>query len=115
DVGASAEPDHRDAARELRQPLVQLLAVIVGGGLLDLLLDLADAGFDILLLAGAVDDRGLLLLDDDLLGAAEHRGGDVLELDAEIFRNQLAAGEDRDVFEHRLAAVAEAGSLDGGN
>jgi hypothetical protein len=36
---------------------------------------------------------------------------DGLELDAEVFGDELAAGEDRDVFEHRLAAIAEAGSL----
>jgi hypothetical protein len=34
-----------------------------------------------------------------------------LELDAEVFGDQLAAGEDRDVLEHRLAAIAEARSL----
>ena len=38
---------------------------------------------------------------------------DVLQLDAEIFRDRLAAGEDRDVFQHRLAAIAEARSLHG--
>ena len=38
---------------------------------------------------------------------------DVLELDAEVFGDQLAAGEDGDVFEHGLAAVAEARRLDG--
>src|SRR5881398_1860934 len=53
---------------ELRQPLLQFLAIVIGGGLLDLLLDLADAGFDVLLLAGAIHDRGLLLVDDDLFG-----------------------------------------------
>src|SRR5262249_8816225 len=96
--GGAAAAAHRPAARELGQPLLQLLAVIVGRGLLDLRLDLADAGLDVLLLAGAVDDRGLLLLDDDLLGAPEHGGGHVLELDAELFGDELAAGEDRDVL-----------------
>ena len=38
---------------------------------------------------------------------------DVLELDAEILGDHLAAGEDRDVFEHGLAAIAEARRLDG--
>ena len=38
----------------------------------------------------------------------------VLELDAEVFGDGLAAGQRGDVFEHGLAAVAEAGSLDGG-
>src|SRR5262249_2139831 len=115
DLGGAADADHRDTACELRQPLLQFLAIVIGRGLLDLLLDLTDAGFDVLLLAGAVHDRGLLLLDDDLFGAAEHRRGHVLELDAEVFRDQLATGEDRDVFEHCLAAVAEAGGLDGGD
>ena len=37
---------------------------------------------------------------------------DVLELDAEILADHLAAGEDRNVLEHRLAAIAEARRLD---
>ena len=36
-LGGSADLDHRDAAGELRQPLLQLLAVEVGVGVLDLL------------------------------------------------------------------------------
>ena len=36
DFGRAADADHRDAAGELRQPLLQLLAVVVGGRLLDL-------------------------------------------------------------------------------
>ena len=38
--------------------------------------------------------------------------GDILELDAEIFGNHLTAGQDGDVLEHGLAAVAEAGRFD---
>ena len=49
----------------------------------------------------------------DALGAAEHVERDVLELDAEVFGDRLAAGQDRDVLEHRLAAIAEARRLDG--
>ena len=37
----------------------------------------------------------------------------VLELDAEVLGDHLAAGEDGDVLEHRLAAIAEARRLDG--
>ena len=40
---------------------------------------------------------------------------DVLELDAEVFADAPAAGQDGDVLEHRLAAIAEAGRLDGGD
>src|SRR6202023_2302532 len=40
DLGAAADADHRDAAGELGKALLQLLAVVVGGGFLDLRLDL---------------------------------------------------------------------------
>src|SRR5690606_10719873 len=97
------------------QALLELLAVVVRGGLLDLLLDLADAALDLGLLAGAVDDGGVLLGDLHLLRTTEHVEADILELDAEVFRDHLAAGEDRDVLKHGLAAITEAGSLDGGD
>src|SRR6266851_1497695 len=113
DLGGAADADHRDAAGELGQTLLQLLTVVVRGGFLDLRLDLRNACLDVGLLAGAVDDGGVLLVDHHLLGAAEHLQRDVLELDAEIFRDRRAAGQDRDVLQHRLAAIAEAGSLDG--
>ena len=38
---------------------------------------------------------------------------DVLELDAEVLADDLAAGEDGDVLQHGLAAIAEARRLDG--
>src|SRR5207302_2251854 len=113
DLGRAADADHRDAARELGQTLLQLLTVVVRGGLLDLRLDLLNARLDVGLLAGAVDDRGVLLVDDHLLGAAEHVERNILELDAEVFRDRLAAGQDRDVLQHGLAAIAEARRLDG--
>ena len=49
----------------------------------------------------------------DLLGAAEHVERDVLELDAEVLGDDAAAGQDGDVLEHGLAAIAEARRLDG--
>src|SRR6266849_3453084 len=115
DLGGAADADHRDAAGELGQTLLQLLTVVVRGGFLDLRLDLRDAGFDVGLLAGAVDDGGVLLVDHHLLGATEHGERDVLKLDAEIFRNRLTAGQHRDVLQHGLAAIAEARSLHRGN
>ena len=63
--------------------------------------------------AGAVDDRGRVLVDDDLAGVAELRELRVLELEAHLLGDHLGTGEDRDVLEHPLAAVAEARRLDG--
>src|SRR4029078_9189278 len=112
DLGRATDADHRNAAGELRQPLLPLFFVVVRGGLLDLRLDLADAALDLFLLAGTVDDGGVLLRDAHPLGTAEHGQRDALKLDAELFGDDLDAGEDGDVLEHRLAAIAEAGRLD---
>jgi hypothetical protein len=89
-LGRRADLDDRDAAHELREALLELLAVVVGGGVLDLGADLALAGLDLVLLAGAVDDRRVVLVDDDALGAAEVAEGDVLELEAELLGDDLA-------------------------
>src|SRR5712672_3548551 len=113
DFGRAADADHRDAARELGQALLQLLTVVVRGGFLDLRLDLVDPCLDVGLLASPADDRRILLVDHHLLGATEHGERDVLHLDAEIFRDRLTAGQNCDVLQHGLAAIAAAGSLDG--
>src|SRR5207302_1945097 len=49
-LGGRAHVDHRHAARELGEPLLQLLLVVVGRGLLDRGLDLLDATLDRLVL-----------------------------------------------------------------
>src|SRR5205814_588187 len=97
--------------RKLGEALLQLLLVIVRGGVLDLRLDLGDAAFDVGFLSGAVDDRGVFLLDAHPLGAAEHLDRHVLELDAEVLGNQRAAAEDCKILEHRLRRSPKPGAL----
>src|SRR4051794_20726683 len=112
-LGGRADLHDGDTARELREALLELLAVEVGVGALDLRLDLVDAALDRVAVAVAVHDGRGVLGDDHAAGAAELRDLGVLELEAHLLGDDLAAGEDRDVLEHALAAVAEARSLDG--
>ena len=63
--------------------------------------------------AGAVDDGGVVLVHRDALGAAQVFQADAFQLDAGLFHDGLAAGQDGDVFQHGLAAVAEARRLHG--
>src|SRR5581483_9563514 len=112
DFGRGTDLDDGHAACQLRYALLQLLAIVVAGRLVDLHADLLDAALDLLFLASAVDDGGVFLLGLDLLGAAQILERRVLELETELFRDHGAAGEDRHVFEHRLAAVTEARRLD---
>ena len=113
DLGGRADLDDGNAAGELGQALLQLLAVVVGVRLLDLGADLVDPARDLLGVARTLDDRGLVLGDDDLAGAAEQVEAGGLELEADLLGDDLATGEDRDVLQHGLAAVTEARGLDG--
>src|SRR5262245_11505712 len=113
DLSSATDADYGNPARKLRQPLLQLLTVVVGGGLLDLRLDLGDTRLNVGLLACTAHDRGVLLVDCHLLGSAEHIDRHVLKFDTEVRGHHGAAGQDSDIFQHRLTSVAEAGSLHG--
>src|SRR5205814_4945349 len=112
DFGGTADADYRNAAGELCEPLLQLLTIIVGGGFLDLLPDLGAAALDVGLLAAAIDDRRVFLLDADFLGLAEHVDRYVFELDAESLAHDLTTRQDRDILKHRLTAISKARRLD---
>jgi len=112
DLGRCTDLDDGNATGELGEALLELLAIPVGVGVVDLGLDLADAGVDFVLLARAIHDRGVVLVDDDALGAAEQVEGDVLQLETDFLADDLTTGEDRHVLEHRLATVSETWGLD---
>ena len=112
-LGCSADLEHGHAAAQLGETLLELFAVVVAVGVVDLTLDLGDATLDVGLLAGAFDDEGLVLGDDDLAGRTQHLEANGLELEADLFADDLTTGEDGHVLQHRLAAIAEARSLDG--
>ena len=63
----------------------------------------------------ALDDRRVVLVDDDSLGPAEILSLQVLELHAQVLCDRLAAGQYREVFEHRLAAISVGRRLDRGD
>src|SRR5690606_14961304 len=105
--------DDGNAAGQLRQALLQLLAVVVGVAVLDLGADLVDATLDLVGVARTLDDRGLVLGDDDLARLAEQGDVGVLQLEADVLADDLTTGEAGHVLQHRLAAVTGAGGLDG--
>src|SRR5690606_20637511 len=113
DLGCSTDLEDGDATGQLGEALLELLAVEVGGGLVDLGADLLHAGLDGLVGAVAFDDRRVFLGGDDATGTAEVGALGVLQLATHVLGEEGTAGEDGDVFEHRLAAVTEAGGLDG--
>src|SRR5258708_26305660 len=89
-LSRGADLDDRDAAGQLREALLELLAVEVRVGVLDLVLDLVDPALDRLGVAGTVDDRRRVLRYDDAPRAAELRDLRVLELAAHLLGDHLA-------------------------
>jgi hypothetical protein len=80
--GGRPDVDLGDAPRQLGQAFLQLLAVVIARGDLDLAADLLDAGLDVLGAAGAFDDGGVVVVDADLLGLAQVGDRDAVQLDA---------------------------------
>ena len=113
DLGVGTDLDDADATGELGEALLELLAVPVGVGPLDLGLDLVDPTVDVVGVALTVDDRRRVLGDDDATGLTEVLEADLVELEPDLLGDDLTTGEDGHVLEHRLAAVTEAGGLDG--
>jgi len=68
DLGRSAHFDHGNTAGQLGHAFLQFLAIVVGGGFLDLGADLVDPAFDVVVVARTIDDGGVFLGDLDLLG-----------------------------------------------
>src|SRR6266853_5146521 len=113
DLGRRTDLDHRNAAGELRYALLQLFLVVVAGRFVDLGTDVLDPRLDRLGIAGPVDDGGFFLRDLDAFRAPEILESRLFEGLSDFLGNDLAAGEDGDVFEHGFAAIPEPGSLDG--
>ena len=65
--------------------------------------------------ARALDDGRVVLVDRDLLRLAEVFERERLELDPEVLGDGAAVGQDRDVFEHGLPAIAVTRRLDRGD
>ncbi|MEZ4585784.1 MAG: hypothetical protein R2909_05225 [Gemmatimonadales bacterium] len=91
----------------------ELLAVVVAGRLVDRDLDLGDLALDVVVLALAVDDGGVVLVDHHPLGLAEVTEHGVRSQRRAPREDHLAAGQLGDVDQHLLATVAEARGLHG--
>ena len=59
------------------------------------------------LLAGLVDDRAAFLFHANHSGFAELVEGNVLQLHAQVFADELTSGQHGDVGQHGLEAIAE--------
>ena len=114
-LAGGADIDHRHPARQFGEPLLKFLLVVLGARIVDLGADLIDPSLDIGGLAGPVDNGGVVLVDLDLLGAAQLIQPQILQFHPHFFRNDHAARQNGDILQHGFAPVAESGGLDRGS
>ena len=111
--GSCTHVDDSNTAGQLGQTLLKLFAVVIRGGFLNLTTDLIHAALDVRRFSSTFHDGGVFFVDHDRLGPPEVFNLDVLQLDSEVLGDASATSEDRNVFQHGLATVTEARSLDG--
>ena len=107
DLGGRPDIDLSDTTRELCKALLELLAVVIRCGFLHLGANLVDPALDVFGGSGSLDERGSVLLDDDLLGTAEERDVHILQVDTEVIEDGAPTCEGRNIVEHRLTAITE--------
>ena len=100
--------DHRHATGQLGDPLLQLLAVVIGVGVVELALDRGHAIANGGLVIAVGHDRGAVLGDRDAPGLPQLGEPGFLQAHGLVFTHHGAAGEDRDIGQHGLAAIAKA-------
>src|SRR3546814_11939256 len=96
DFGRAADLDHGHTAGELGETLLELLAIVIAGGVFDLGTDRFGTALDRVGITGAIDERGVVLVDRDALGGAEPAERDVFELDPQIPVETFALSQTRE-------------------
>jgi len=97
-LGRRSNLDDGDAARKLGESLLKLLAIVRAVGVLDSAANLLDSSLNRRLCPCAFDKNGLIFGDSDALGAAELFESDIGQLNAQVFREELTAGKQSDIF-----------------
>src|SRR5699024_142789 len=112
-LGCSTDLDDGDATGQFGQAFLQFFTVPVRVGCFDLGTDLGNTIGDVLCFTGAIHDGGGFLGDGDATCSTQHFQTHLIQLHAQVFRDDLCTGQGGDILKHGLAAVTEARGFDG--
>ena len=105
--GSGAHLQDGHATRQLGEALTELLRVVVRGSGLEFGFDLRDTTFEVGFVALARNNGGLVFGNDYAASTTQQVERCGFEAKANLFVDDLSAGEDGDVLHHCLAAVTE--------
>ena len=104
--------DFSNTTRKFRQAFFQFLTIVIACGVIDFTTQLIDAGFNIGLLTGTLDQGRVILVDDNVFGSSQICQFERIKFDSQCFKNGCTTGQNRNVFHHGLTAIAVARSFD---
>ncbi len=113
DFGGRTHADHGHAAGQLGQALLQLLAVVVAGAVVNFGFDLVDTTTNGPFVAGTTDNGGIIFGRGNFVGTAQiiKRGG--IKFASHFFGDDGATGQNSNILQHSFAAITKARSFDG--
>ncbi len=111
-LGSSTDIDLSNTASQLCDSLFKLFTVVVAGAVFHFPSNLIDTSRNVSLLAATFDDGRIVFVDNDFLGLTKIGQFNVLQLNAQVFKDGLTTNHDGDVLQHGLAAIAVSRSLD---
>lgn len=112
DFGCGTDLYHGNSPSELRQPLKQLLLVVIRFRIVCLVPDLVHSPIDEILVTGSGNDGGIVLRGDHSFRASEMLERCVFELVSQFFGDDGRSGQDGEILEHLLLSVSESGRFD---
>mmetsp|Transcript_24962 Transcript_24962/g.43105 ORF Transcript_24962/g.43105 Transcript_24962/m.43105 type:complete len:411 (+) Transcript_24962:646-1878(+) len=117
DLNLAGATDLQDgyASRQLREALLELFLLVLGGGDVDRLPQQLAPLLDGVLAAEAIENNCVLFSHSDLLCRAEQRHIYLVEGKPDLFADDLSSSEHGNILQVGLPVVAEAGRLDGTN
>ena len=107
-LGGSTNIDNCNAADQFSKPFLQFFTIVVRRAFLCLGANLFDAGSQFLMVSAAINDCGVIFVNNDFLGSSKIIYCDIFQFDAKIFGNHLATGKGSNVFQHGFSAITKA-------
>merc|ERR1712000_442314 len=101
-LSGCADLDNRNSPGQFRESFLKLLFIVVRSSFINLGFNLSNSGLNVGLLAAAADDGSILFFNFNQLCRSELRDIGIFNLQSKFFGNDLSAGENRQVFKHRL-------------
>ena len=108
DFSRCTDFDHSNTACQLRNALLELLAIVVRGCVFDLYTDLANTALDCVRIASTINNGCVVFVHGDALRITEVLEASALEIETYFLRDNRTASQDSDVLQHGLTTIAEA-------